>query len=92
MTINDIGVWRYMNIIKSSMSYPRALLSHLTALRRLLSTESPLQKNPEKTQAWYKQLERISNDLLLEYENPLTAKLDIERHFVKLRKHLRNEK
>ena len=90
--MSDTDVWRYMSMNKSSMSCPRALLSHLTALRRLLSLENPLQKNPEKTQAWYKQLERISNDLLLEYENPLTAKLDIERHFVKLRKHLRNEK
>lgn len=92
MTTNGTGVWRYMNIIKSSMSFPRALLSHLTALRRLLSMENPLQKYPEKTQAWYKQLEKIATDLLEEQENPLTAKLDIERHFVKLRKHLRNEK
>jgi len=92
MTINGIGVWRYMNIIKSSMSYLRALLSHLTALRRLLSLENPLQKNPEKTQAWYKQLEKIATDLLAEQENPLTAKLEIEKHFIKLRKHLRNEK
>ena len=54
--------------------------------------ENPLQKNPEKTQDWYKQLEKIATDLLAEQENPLTAKLEIEKHFIKLRKHLRNEK
>jgi vacuolar-type H+-ATPase subunit I/STV1 len=92
MTTNGTDVWRYMSMNKSFMSYLRALLSHLTALRRLLSMENLLQKSPEKTQAWYRQLEKIATDLLEEHENPLTAKLDIEKHFVKLRKHLRNEK
>jgi hypothetical protein len=54
--------------------------------------ENRLQKSPEKTQAWYRQLEKIATDLLLEQENPLTARLEIEKHFIKLRKHLRNEK
>lgn len=92
MTTNGTGVWRYMSMNKSFMSYLRALLSHLTALRRLLSMENLLQKSPEKTQAWYRQLEKIATDLLLEQENPLTARLEIEKHFIKLRKHLRNEK
>ena len=92
MTTNGTGVWRYMSMTKSFMSYLRALLSRLTAWTRLLIMEKPLQKNPEKTQAWYKQLDKIATDLLAEQENPLTAKLEIEKHFIKLRKHLRNEK